>query len=671
MAGSHLTRRALLAIASFAALACSRAPCDAPAPPSPDDARLESLRHFEKELEAAPAHTSTAGADPWTIRALGDGYVGILRHASKLVHLDAKLAPLDQMDVPRAPTGLAVMRDTIWVASEGAPSLSKFALTSHGLERRGELRVADAFGFRDVAVHRSGAVYALDEVRSRVVILSGATHLELPVARGGAELLVTDQHLLVNAVLEHTVLVLRLDDRGLPVGAAQRITHDGPFWGLAATEQTEPTSQANHDGTLWICAGGVENAPLDRSQGFFGHIDSFAYLYRVPRGGQPELVTQVNTSELGVVVPKALAFEPGRTDAVWVAGYGSPAVLRLSFANDHRVHSATMYSGVPGIRQWVWSGDALVFSNPLLDVWGRVRHDDLKVIPTGALASDAFTRRARLGEALVFTTLMAPWNDSDGAKSRFTCETCHFEGYVDGRTHHTGRADVRATTKPLVGIFGNKPHFTRALDPDLASVAMNEFRVAGASTARDPWFYIATSEHPWLAHLGWTSPTIEPDELRRAFMAFFAQYAHTPNPRAQGRHAFDEIERHGARLFAAHCTTCHAPRLRAHDDASAVPFAVWEASVFSSDAPILWARDGYHRTGVVPYVHEHGARAPSLRRLHKKFPYFTHGRSISLDDVATRVRIGPGTFAHDGDLPDAQPLSAHERAALVRFLELL
>ncbi len=93
-----------------------------------------------------------------------------------------------------------------------------------------------------------------------------------------------------------------------------------------------------------------------------------------------------------------------------------------------------------------------------------------------------------LGEALFFTTLMGPWNKSDGPLSRFTCETCHFEGYVDGRTHHTGRGDVHAVTKPLLGLFNNRPHFSRALDPDLVSVAFNEFRVAGAKSGRDPWY---------------------------------------------------------------------------------------------------------------------------------------------------------------------------------------
>ena len=74
-------------------------------------------------------------------------------------------------------------------------------------------------------------------------------------------------------------------------------------------------------------------------------------------------------------------------------------------------------------------------------------------------------------------------------------------GYVDGRIHHTGRGDVRATTKPLVGLFNNRPHFSRALDPD-SGVAENEFRVAGAPSPADPHFDIDVHDVPWLAELG-------------------------------------------------------------------------------------------------------------------------------------------------------------------------
>ena len=61
--------------------------------------------------------------------------------------------------------------------------------------------------------------------------------------------------------------------------------------------------------------------------------------------------------------------------------------------------------------------------------------------------------------------LMAPEQRSEGALSRLTCKACHFEGIVDGRTHDTGRTSstgkhVRATTRPLWGLFNNKPLFS-------------------------------------------------------------------------------------------------------------------------------------------------------------------------------------------------------------------
>ena len=148
----------------------------------------------------------------------------------------------------------------------------------------------------------------------------------------------------------------------------------------------------------------------------------------------------------------------------------------------------------------------------------------------------------RLGEALIFTTLMAPWSRSDGPLSRFTCETCHFEGYGDGRTHHTGRGDVHAVTKPLLGLFNNRPHFSRALDPDLVSVAFNEFRVANARSGHDPWFGLRVRDAPWLSALGVGDDLLSPQRLRESFMRFLMAFNHRPNPAALGRSAFSAGE---------------------------------------------------------------------------------------------------------------------------------
>src|SRR5262249_35287514 len=158
------------------------------------------------------------------------------------------------------------------------------------------------------------------------------------------------------------------------------------------------------------------------------------------------------------------------------------------------------------------------FADPLLDAW--VRKDPGKapsLVPTRAAPGRPEARDRppleRLGEALFFTKAMAPWNSSDGPLSRFTCETCHFEGYVDGRIHHTGRGDVHAVTKPLLGLFNNRPHFSRALDEDLATVAFNEFRVANARSSHDPWFALSLEQLPWLGELGLTDADLTPELL--------------------------------------------------------------------------------------------------------------------------------------------------------------
>ena len=148
-------------------------------------------------------------------------------------------------------------------------------------------------------------------------------------------------------------------------------------------------------------------------------------------------------------------------------------------------------------------------------------------VPVTAEQAPLATTEERLGEALFFTTLMAPGNSSEGSHSRFSCETCHFEGYVDGRVHYTGRDDVRVATKPLRGLFNNRPHFSRALDADLATVSHHEFRVAGKGSGSDPWFVLRNEDYPWLAAAGGARRRARPGgAASRADCVLDALFAH-------------------------------------------------------------------------------------------------------------------------------------------------
>jgi hypothetical protein len=681
-----------------------------PAPaPAPDP--IAELRPFEEETRrnfdfANPPSAETGlGADPWTIRRVPSQpyWVGILRGRSAIVLLDDELHELARAVAPRSPTGLALGKNgEILVTGELSPVIARFAVRGHALASLGETRVPDVFGLRDVAISPAGVVWALDERNNqllRVTTGSPAKVTRYPVGHGAAQIVATKKHVIVNAVTEHTLDIFTTDVSGaINQPTPKHITHDGPIWGFDVfeTEKAGPgfRGDARQDEMI-IVAGGVEDHPLDRKGGFFGFIDSFVYFYRV-RDSDRDIhpVFSFNASELGVITPKALSIKNVPEDgtiSLLVSGYGSAIALdvALGLGGPLLTKPVTLVPGTRSIERHFSSerhSTTTVMADPLLDAW--VALDEDPVDPTHStthvvpVANE--TPRptpSRLGEALFFTSLMAPKNTSAGALSRFTCETCHFEGYVDGRTHHTGREDIHATTKPLVGLIGNRPHFSRALDPDLSTIAHAEFRVAGAGSNTDPFFAIEPKDHSWVEHVG-VHERVEPLDLRRALMRFLSDFSHRPNPAVVARPlatlpantrgpTFEPSESEGARLFRDRCVSCHAARLSADDPASEIPFDRWESMVLSEAAPIVWGSAGYKKTGVVPYVHPDGARTPSLRRLHKKYPYFTNGSAHSLDAVLDTVRIaGPDTF--HGTAPDgAMPLDVATKRALHSFLELL
>lgn len=691
VAGSASARLAA-ALAALVGVAAAAAACKsgperpvaavAPQAPSADDERTDRLRAFEKkeheELDyaRAPSSETALGADPWALAALppsaGGGYVGVLRGRSQVVLLDASLAEHARAAAPRAPTGLAVSPSgEVYVAAGVGHTIARYTVKGGALSPSGVIDLgADVSGLRELA-WAGGKLWALDDRGGRLFSYTpGAwTAPEArPVCVGAIGVKITERHVVVDCLFEHALVAT-------PLGAAAaeapvRIAHDGPIWGFDARET---------DNGLLIAAGGVEDHALDRTEGSFGFIDSFLFLYR---GGRR--VAEVNLSAHGVVTPKAvdIARAAGSETVVDVAGYGADAVARVELA-DGAPEKVSITKAVPGLRALVATpGGGYVAADPLLDAWVALGPGGATVVPAKDDAARERSTLSRVGEALIFTTLMAPWNKSDGRLSRFTCETCHFEGFGDGRVHWTGREDpaghrILASTKPLFGLAANRPHFSRALDPDLATVAMNEFRVANAKNDHDPWFALARGDFPWLEHLGVpaSEATLPPDELRRAFMAFLIDFTHRPNPYAAPRAGgqLTPEEQHGAEAFRDRCASCHAPRLAADDASSAVAFERWSSLVLSDAGPVVWGENEYKKTGVEPYVNERGARVPSLRRLYAKRPYFTNGSAKDLDAVLAAARWdAQGAFFHAGAPATATTaLDEPTRHALRAFLDLL
>lgn len=678
--------RVLALAAAFAFGKCQKS--EPPRPPSKEElairASLAKLRAEETELRA---HTDFAaelpssrsfGANPYALADLdGTRFVGVLRGDSRVVLLSDGFTELSAQRTSPSPSALAVAPGGhVFVAGPLAANVERYRVTGDKIEPDGVVQLPNGSVVRALAGDER-ALIVLDFVGDRLLSWQAAQALAVPgragephrtqTCRGPIRAALSAHYLAVACLFDHAVSVLERDAAGEPGREVARIVHDGPLWSVALREQ---------NGELFIGAGGVEDHPLERRGGVFGYIDSFVYLYVLERDGTLERRQAVNASELGVVNPKAVAFEDGdgesRLDAV---GYATAPLAGVGTTAG--AAARVTRTAVPGCSALVARGARLVCADPLFDAWVELAPAGAVVHPARPSALNDPTAEERFGEALFFTTLMAPDARSDGPLSRFSCETCHFEGATDGRVHDSGRHEIHVTTRPLFGLFNDAPHFSRAHNRDLTSVCHDEFAVVNRGNPVNPWFTLETARFPWLDELGVGSARLEPLELRRALLRFLARFSPEENPFV-ATHAlparFTPSERDGAALFRERCERCHAARLVANEPATAVPFERWESLIFSPPTPLVWARGDYEKTGILPYVDPEGTRVPSLRRLYLKRPYFTNGSARTLGDVLERARFSEHAFFHGAPAtpdPALRAFAPDERAALLDFLRLL
>ena len=641
-------------------------------------ATLEEQRRATTDFAAVPPADQALGPDPYRIAALpgrGGSVVGLLRGEAALVTLAADGTERARIPAPRSPSGLAVSPEgDVLVVGDGARELAQYrARPGDGRIERVATVAVDALGLRDVALapdgrtayvveEQTGRLLAIDLQRDATRALHATGTREVSRCHGPIAVATAAHLVAVDCLLDHAIELHR------DTGEVARIQHDGPLWSFGLAPEA--------NGSVLVAIGGVEDHPLEREDGGFGYIDSFVFLYRLAPGGRaPVRLAAINASALGVVTPKwiALRTDPAGAVTVTTAGYASASLVTLTWPTGELTAAPTLATRAipPGTAAAALAADGTwLAANPLLDAWVIADTGAPRVVPV-ASPRPARAVASRIGEALFFTTLMAPWNGTEGKASRFTCETCHFEGYVDGRVHYTGRDDVHATTRPLRGLANNRPFFSRALDHTMAVMVHAEFRVANRHNGRDPWFALTRADAPWLALIAGAPAELSPAYLREAFMTFLGDFTHRANPAAQDHARFTERERRGASVFAARCVGCHEARLVADEPRSAVPAAQWEAMVLAPAGAIVWDSDHYAKTGVVPYVHAEGARIPTLRRLGKKWPYFTNGSARSVGDVLDRFAWSAGRAYHDGAPAGAVHLDAPDKSALAAFLALL
>jgi hypothetical protein len=647
--------------------------------PGPDgeppevDAAVDELvgyaaaRRASLDFGALPAWSTRSGADPWALLPDGSRTLGLSRRGAVVV-LDEAAGTLERAPTVVGAAAMVRVADALVIASETTGELD--VLDADTLAPRRRLEVPGVASVRALAWGaEEGRLYLADPHRHRVLavpwpVAEGAVpQVETIEACDGAlSLARAGEWLVVSCLLEHRVVARRVGEGGR-LGPPATIEHDGPIWSFDAL--------VRETGTLALLLGGVEDRPLDRTDGAFGYIDSFVFVYEVEPAVAP-VATQrrvVNASEHGVITPKRVRWSSAAGLGAMITSYGSDVALAITWPSDARAAPEIVASRVaPGITDFTGSLDHGLFASPLLDAWVATRPGQPpRVVPVPDPTDDR-TPSERLGEALAFTGLMAPLAHSEDRRSRFTCETCHFEGTTDGRTHWTGRAQVHATTKTLRGLLNNRPHFSRALDRTTAGMVHAEFRVANRGTAQDPWFSLGRAQAPWLDALGAPPDPLDPVPLRRALVDFLAAFTPESNPAVRGLAAFTPAQAEGSRLFAQHCESCHRARLVADDPASAVAFDRWPALVLHPSGGIVWGSEARHRTGVTPYVHAEGPRVPSLRRLYVKRPLLTNGSAATVEAVLDAVRLD-APEVHGGG--SGRALDAAEKEALAGFLALL
>lgn len=641
------------------------------APPSPQivDSERESfraLRVAEAQRRSTTdwrhppdARRGRLGADPVAIEPLQQGYLALVRNTPRLLLLAPDFTLRAEVTVSEDASALAVRGDTVLVGSSASPDLLAYDPASLQRLPTSDLTGLTRHGIRGIS-SAGRCVYAIDEAASELGWRcgSGATG-RLTTPRSPIALTATAHYLAVACTLGHALWVVPLGADGAPsAGRALTLRNDGPFFGVDAREDDD------HQSGVVVAATHIEDHPLDRTHGSFGHVDSFLSLYRIssaaPGGAlSSQRLASIDVSEHGVVTPKAIVVDAHRVRAT---GFGSEHGVSIDLDD----LAVTPFEAVPGVTDWRAAPNGeLVGASVLLDGFVVLANDGYHFHP--APSNRPEDPAVHLGEMLFFTNAMGPWQRAEGDLSRFTCETCHFEGGTDGRTHATGRGDIVATTKPLLGLANNGPHFTRALDEDLTEMVYAEFHVAAARSGHSEWFDLDEAQLRWPSIVPWyRQADHSPEGLRAALMNYLFETPHLK--RKDGTVGLNASETRGAELFNARCVSCHAARLVTADAATEQPMSRWSELLSTPETPIVWASEGYQKTGVLPYVHPEGARPTSLRRVSSRGPYFTNGSALTLEAVLELARFDDSSFHAGGSGAGFSPQQIDDLLAFLNRL---
>src|SRR5262249_35745422 len=143
---------------------------------------------------------------------------------------------LQRVAAPPRPSAIAVQGATVLVVGELASYVQRYRAKNGALEVDGRIDVAGAVAMRGVTLGADGVVHVVEEKAGRLITLrpnadGSFARDEAFVGNGAVRVVRTPKHVLVDAMLDHVIVV-----RTLAGETIARLTNDGPLWGFDALE---------------------------------------------------------------------------------------------------------------------------------------------------------------------------------------------------------------------------------------------------------------------------------------------------------------------------------------------------------------------------------------------------------------------------------------------------
>jgi hypothetical protein len=365
--------------------------------------RVETSRRAATDFRSEGAADDALGADPSAVtRIPGSALaVGALRGASAVVLLDADGREVDRARAPRGASTIAVGDGgEVFVAGDLAGEVARSDVRTARLVRTGSISLDGVSAARAIAYGPERVLHLVEEHDHRLLTVdldAGGTIVdaaEPPIGLGPIAVVRTRRWVVVDCLLSHEVVAMPVDAGGRPRRSeAVRIRHDGPVWAIDAVETGD---------ALWLAMGGVEDHPLDRRQGSFGYIDSFAWVYRVA----PPLASRlaaVNVGSYGVVTPKLVGLDVEPASVILhIVGYATPLALDLRWAEPRPNRKGvwpppdvTTRPLVPGVVGATAPADGRrILADPLLDAWVVDDGRSARLVPVATATPHGSARRS-------------------------------------------------------------------------------------------------------------------------------------------------------------------------------------------------------------------------------------------------------------------------------------